>query len=250
MNNTTAIGFDLFNTLITVEPQTLSEAMDRLIGSLSQSGFHINEENFIKTYREVSSSFIGQARENGRETHNSIWISATLGDGGKPVSPEDTRIGKAVESYFSAFYDNCHLIPGTKEMLRALQSRYPLGLLSNFTHGPAAREILKRTGLLPYFKTILISGELGFRKPHPMVFEKLVERLGTDKDRTIYIGDDPAPDIHGAKEAGLRPIWSTIARDSGIPLLPGILKRSLDQPEFEIPTISSWHDLFLILELY
>lgn len=248
MNNITAIGFDLFNTLITVEPQTLSEAMDRLIGSLKRSGFFIDEESFKKTYREASFRFVERARKDGRETHNSIWISAALEDGGETVSPYDTRIGEAVEHYFSAFYDFCHIIPGTEEMLRTLQYCYPLGLLSNFTHGPAAREILRRTGLTPFFKTVLISGELGFRKPHPMVFHKLIERLGTDKNRTLYIGDDPAPDIHGAHEAGLRPVWTTIVRDNKIPMVPGIIRSALDRPDFKVPMISSWKDLFSILD--
>jgi putative hydrolase of the HAD superfamily len=133
-------------------------------------------------------------------------------------------------------------------MLEDLQKRYTLGLLSNFTHGPAAREILKRTGLTPYFDTILISGELGFRKPHPFVFQKLIEQLETDKTRILYIGDDPVPDIHGAHAAGLQPIWSTIVRDNGIPMVPGILRSAVDKPDFEVPTISSWQDLFILLD--
>ncbi|MFC1867783.1 HAD family hydrolase [Thermodesulfobacteriota bacterium] len=248
MNNITAIGFDLFNTLITVEPQTLSEAMCRLIGSLRKSGFSIEKETFKKTYRETAVRFVERARQDGRETHNSIWISSALEDGGDPVSSDDARIGEAVEHYFSAFYDNCRLIPGTEKMLGALQGRYSLGLLSNFTHGPAAREILKRTGLVHYFKTILISGELGFRKPHPMVFQKLVEQLGAGKDQILYIGDDPAPDIHGAQRAGLQPVWSTYVRDNKFPMVPGILRGDLEKPDFEVPTISSWQDLFTLLD--
>ena len=52
MNNIRAIGFDLFNTLITAEPQTLTEAIARLIRSLRQSGFSIEEEPFKKAYRK------------------------------------------------------------------------------------------------------------------------------------------------------------------------------------------------------
>ena len=248
MNNITAIGFDLFNTLITVEPQTLSDATDRLIRSLRQSGFYIEEESFKKTYREMAVKYIERARQDGRETHNSLWISAALEAREESVSPDDERISEAVEHYFTAFYDYCRLIPGTEAMLETLQDRYSLGLLSNFTHGPAAREILDRTGLEPYFETILISGELGFRKPYPLVFETLAEQLGTFKDQVLYIGDDPDADIYGAKTAGLRPVWTTYVRDNKLTMLPSTFENDEKRPDPDVPRISSWKDLLSLLD--
>ena len=38
MNRIKAVGFDLFNTLITVEPHALDDAENRLTRSLKQSG--------------------------------------------------------------------------------------------------------------------------------------------------------------------------------------------------------------------
>ena len=133
------------------------------------------------------------------------------------------------------------------DMLDVLGNKYSIGLLSNFTHGPAAREILKITGLESCFKTILISGEVGYRKPHPMVFNSLVKQLGADKGETAYIGDDPDPDIHGAFNAGLQPIWTTYVKDNGVPLLRGVIHGKAEEPEFEVPRISSWGDLFTLL---
>ena len=39
MNTIKAIGFDLFNTLITADPGALGEAMQRLTESLEKAGF-------------------------------------------------------------------------------------------------------------------------------------------------------------------------------------------------------------------
>ncbi len=248
MNSIKAIGFDLFNTLITINPTTLAEATDRLIQSLRHSGFTIEEESFITAYREMALKHIKQARQDGRETHNRFWVSDALSDGRRTIAPDDLRVGEAIEQYFSAFYDKCHLIPGTTTMLENLKRRYPLGLLSNFTHGPAARKILKQTGLNSYFKTILISGELGYRKPNPLVFRTLTEQLGTHKANTLYVGDDPDADIHGAQQAGLQPIWTTYVRDNNIPQVRGMLQSEGEKPDFDVLQISSWNDLFLLLE--
>ena len=248
MHNITAIGFDLFNTLITVETRTLVVAIERLIQSLRESGVNLEEEPFKRAYRNAAMKFVKSAREGGRETHNSLWISAALEEEGDPIPPDDARIGDAVENYFSAFYENVHPIPGTETMLDTLKGKYALGLLSNFTHGPAAREILKRTGLIAYFETILISGELGYRKPHPLVFRRLAEELDANENQILYIGDDLTPDILGAHRAGLQPIWTTYVQDNKIPMVPGMIQSDQEEPDFEVPRISTWHDLFSLLE--
>jgi putative hydrolase of the HAD superfamily len=242
-----AIGFDLFNTLIVPDSQALPEAMIRLTKSLRKSGLFLDIETFEEAYRESVLRFIQAARQDGRETHNRFWICAALETQGYSLQPEDLRINRAVEAYFSAFPEHCHLIPGTKEMLRTLSETYRLGLLSNFTHGPAAREIIEHVGLNPFFDVTIISGEEGFRKPHPLVFYRLVEGLGVEADQTIYVGDDPEPDIIGAQEAGLRPVWTTYVEKKELPFSLNVSTPTPEENHAHVPRISTWQDLFVIL---
>jgi putative hydrolase of the HAD superfamily len=249
MNNSfKAIGFDLFHTLITVEPDTLLKAHANLFQSLSESGFDIEADQFRQAHHEAAVTFVEESRKSGRETHNRFWISAALKSHKFSVNPEDSRVTKAVEAYFSAFYEGCYLIPGTTEMLGALKGTYRLGLLSNFTHGPAARTIIDHLRLTPFFETILISGELGYRKPHPFVFEQLTEKLDTEKRHILYVGDDPEPDIQGALDAGLQPVWSTYVQDHKLPMPPLIFSRREVKPDRSIPRISTWQDLLSFLD--
>ncbi len=200
-----AIGFDLFNTLVFAEEHTLDEAMDRLIRSLRQSGFDMDEEAFDEHYATIVAWHIERSRESGKETHNQFWICDTLNRLGNRLPPDDPRIAAAVEAYFSAFYSNVRLIPGTEAMLKELQKRFPLGLLSNFTHAPAARKILTILDIDKYFTTIVISGENGYRKPHSSVFNALAEGLSEKKERILFVGDDPEADLTGAMKSGLVP---------------------------------------------
>ena len=248
MNHIKAIGFDLFNTLIIAEPHILGEAMRRLINSLRQSGLALDNEQFKKSYKEAALGFIEKAQKDGRETHNRFWISAALQSQGYDIFPDDARIAKAVDTYFSAFFLHCHLIPGTKEMLSILRNIYRLGLLTNFTHGPAAREIIDTLGLNPFFDVVLISGELGFRKPHPLVFRQLIEHLGVEKDQILYVGDDPEPDITGAQKAGLQPVLTTYVRDQNIQSVPGIFFKGDEKLDCKVPKISTWKELLSLLD--
>jgi len=249
MDHIRAIGFDLFNTLITLAPPTLNRAMDSLIHSLRDSGFSIEDEPFEEVYGKTTLRYLEESRKDGRETHNRYWISSALRALGYPVSPHDPTISRAVEAYFSTFYHGCRLIAGTKEMLEALKPKYRLGLLTNFTHPPAVRRVIDTLGLYPFFEGILISGELGYRKPHPSVFQNLIELLGVKKRQILYVGDDPVPDIMGARKAGLQPVWTTCVRDQKIPVARGLFSREEDKPDFQVPRISKWEELISLLGL-
>jgi putative hydrolase of the HAD superfamily len=243
-----AIGFDLFNTLLTIEPSALEEAVERLILSLTMSGIPVEKESFKDAYRESALRFIYETRLDGKETHNRFWISAALLSQGYEVGSDDSRIATAVNAYFSAFMGRCRLIPDTMKMLKALKGAYRLGLLSNFTHPPALREIINSLGLTAHLDVVLISGELGYRKPHPLVFQRLLHELGVKRDEILYVGDDPEPDITGARQAGIRPVWFTYVRDKRIPSVPGIAGMMSPDPEGDVTRISDWSNLFSLLD--
>lgn len=249
MDDIKAIGFDLFNTLITVEPVAMGEAVGRLINSLKESGLGFDPADFLTAHKEAAIRFIRETKLDGRETHNRFWISSALTSLGLPVTPDDPLIARAVTGYFSAFFDYCHLIPGTIEMLERLQGTFRLGILSNFTHAPAARGLIESMGLRPYFEPVLISGEIGYRKPHPIVFQMLVEKLGVESRNILYVGDDPDPDILGARQAGLKPVWMTYVKDHHLPVVPGYIKRPEEIPDQQVPRVSDWEELLSLLDM-
>jgi len=68
MNQIKAIGFDLFNTLITAEPGALRDALTSLTGCLAQTGLCPEYEQFKKAYWEAALGFIKRANKEGKET--------------------------------------------------------------------------------------------------------------------------------------------------------------------------------------
>jgi len=248
MNNVKAIGFDLFNTLITADMEALNEAMHRLTGSLGQSGFSLEPDSFRKAYRESAIRFMNEARLEGKEIHNRFWISTALVSLGHTVSPDDASISRAVEAYFSTFFDYCRLIPGTLEMLTKLKEIYRLGLLSNFTHGPAVNGLLDRLGLASFFDTVLVSGVIGYRKPHPLVFKMLVENLGYENHQIVYVGDSLDPDVLGAIRSGLKPVWMTYVQDHHLPVMPSTPSEQNEILANQVPRVSDWGGLLSLLK--
>ena len=56
-------------------------------------------------------------------------------------------------------------------LLRSLQPRYRLAVVSNFDYTPTAMGVLEREGIAGLFETIVVSDEVGWRKPKPLIFE-------------------------------------------------------------------------------
>jgi putative hydrolase of the HAD superfamily len=244
MQHIRAIGFDLFDTLITVHGLGHQEALGRMLRGLQAQGLTVDGDTFLPVYRDAAREFVSAARQHGRETHNRFWLSAALHRLGHDVTPDDGCIAAALEGYFSAFLEYASLLPGTTEMLATLQSRYRLGLLSNFTDAPAVKSILSRLGLLPYFDVVLISGELGYRKPHAQVFEALWQQFKVPKAHIAFVGDDLEADVQGAQVAGMQPIWSTYARTLRPPATAPAAMNGADPV---VPMMASWHDLLRLL---
>lgn len=268
MQQITAIGFDLFDTLVTIQNLGLQEAMDRLVNELHTAGIEVEKKTFLPVYRETARSFTTTARLNHKETHNRFWISAALQKTGQNISPDDSRIERVVESYFSAFVEHAVLLPNTLEALTALQRHYCLGLLSNFTHPPVVHQILSHFGLDALLEVQLVSGTIGYRKPDRRVFDALAEAFGVPRDQIAFVGDDLHADIEGAQNAGLRPIHTIYASvyksslQSDIPPQPDnnpdppiwwrppILSSAREAEagiESELATIASWDELLALL---
>ncbi len=89
-------------------------------------------------------------------------------------------------------------------------------------------EVLRRIGLLDRLDGVVVSAEIGARKPDPRVFIEALRRAGVAPGEAVHVGDDELEDVQGAQAAGVRAIL--LARD-GRPGPPGV------------PTIASLADL-------
>lgn len=114
----------------------------------------------------------------------------------------------AVAAYCAPIAQGAAVGEGAAEVLGWLHGRgVRLGLISNTVWPADAHRLdLQRYGLLRYFDVTLFSSETGLWKPDSRVFHRAVEELGARPEETVYIGDQLAEDIGGARRAGLRAI--------------------------------------------
>lgn len=63
--------------------------------------------------------------------------------------------------------------------------------------------LLERLGLKRYFDAVIVSCNVGFTKPSPVIFEQAVRWLKLHPDQVLHVGDSPVEDCEGAHNAGL-----------------------------------------------
>jgi len=77
-----------------------------------------------------------------------------------------------------------------------------LGVISNWDE--RLRGLLRRLKLDGFFETIVVSCEVGFAKPSPVIFAQAAEKLGLPPESILHIGDSFEMDVQGARSAGLK----------------------------------------------
>jgi HAD superfamily hydrolase (TIGR01509 family) len=92
-------------------------------------------------------------------------------------------------------------------LIELKQLGYRLGLVSNFCNIPAVvKHNLNQLGLLPHFEEVIISCELGWRKPSPKVYEAICHRLAVAPEECLFIGDRLIEDVQGPQKAGMQAV--------------------------------------------
>jgi len=168
-----------------------------------------------------------------REQHRSITIERWLREllaFLKADLPEDVLagLGQPIEEIYLRG-DAPRPVPGVAEVLPRLSRRYRLGLISDtgLTPGRVLRELLRRDGLLPYFRTLTFSDETGATKPLPEQFLRTLTILKARPEDAAHVGDLPETDLTGARAVGMKAVLflGVSNRQDGRPLADGVFEQ-------------------------
>ena len=100
--------------------------------------------------------------------------------------------------------------PDVPPLLRDLNAAgVPWGIVTN---GPSSGQhmTIRSRGLEGLTGCVIVSEEVGYRKPAPEVFRSALDCLGLPPGRDVlFVGDDVAADMVGAKGVGLSTAWVT-----------------------------------------
>ena len=105
-----------------------------------------------------------------------------------PYPYED--VSKDIYALMQKYYDNDIVLKdGVYEMLLRLKNAGVKMVLATATDREVVEKILARLNISDFFSAIFTSKEVGKGKRFPLIFEKALEFLGTDKE-TTYVFED------------------------------------------------------------
>jgi putative hydrolase of the HAD superfamily len=90
-----------------------------------------------------------------------------------------------------------------KETILELDKRgYLLGIIANTITETEIPDWMESDGITKYFKSVVLSSKVGFRKPDPQIYWEAARRIGVEPAKCAYVGDNPVRDVEGTRAAG------------------------------------------------
>jgi HAD superfamily hydrolase (TIGR01509 family) len=124
--------------------------------------------------------------------------------------------------------DAATLVPEALPTLDGLRRHHiRIGVCSNAPFPPEmVRRQLAAKGLTQRADAIVLSSEVGRRKPAPEIYRAALAALGTAPEHTLFVGDQVAEDYDGPLRAGMGAVICTAHAKApptdGIPTIPAL----------------------------
>jgi len=207
-----AVGFDLWETLITNTPEVSEQhkrlRLTKLARTLAGRGLGASAERIEAAYRESWRRCQELYWSEDRDVPCRRQVEHFLE--GLAIETDEETLTRLEDDYANVAVEilPC-VVDGAREIVRELKARgLGIGIISNTgrTPGSALREILSRLGFSESIDAMLFSNEHGHCKPQPSIFEELRQRLGVDYDEMVFVGDNLYVDVLGAQRCGMRAV--------------------------------------------
>jgi len=198
------IFFDLYGTLFIYGnmQKAWADWLHHFHLSLRARGLRLSEEDFAKQ----CDRFFGKDEPASTEPNLTVFekrIKALCSFLGIKLADED--IGRIADLIAHKWQEEIKLDQEAIPVLKKLKEDKILGLISNFDHPRHVRKYISYYGLNGFFKTIIISGDVGVKKPDPGIFEPALSATGLIPADVAYVGDT-GEDVEAAKASGMMPI--------------------------------------------
>lgn len=195
-----AILLDVGNTLrIVIEDAEFQanakKEMMRLVGTTdSEAVFFEKLEVQWKKYRKQSKESLREASEHD------LWTKWMLPD--YPVEKIAPITGKLTRLWRDRDGRRVPRADAKQTIIELSRRGYILGIIANTITETEIPDWMESDGVSEYFKTVILSSKVGYRKPDPEIYWLAAREIGVEPSRCAYVGDNPVRDVEGTRAAG------------------------------------------------
>ncbi|MBA7627985.1 Phosphoglycolate phosphatase [subsurface metagenome] len=197
-----AIFFDLDNTLYDYNFSS-DYSKNKVFSYLLNRYPHLKQDDILSSYEKIIQDAVEEETKglygawDRQKRFSRLLLSLGLKDDGLSK--------KLVTIFAEARAESSKPYPETQDVLSKLKEKYVLGVITN---GPSVyqREEISLLKLEAYFSHILISEEIGFRKPEKEIFQIAIKKAGCRPEEAVMVGDNLGEDIEAAKNLGMKTV--------------------------------------------
>lgn len=197
------IYFDNWNTLVQA-PDLMRRggSTERFHRYLESRGVDVPYGLFVEVYRPIARRHAQEADADGyRELDYEKRIENVFAELGLEDAGELAR--GAWRAYLDEWPRQTEFFPETPGILESLMGRYKLGVITNYMEGYTCQLVFDKLGYRELFDALVVSAEVGYRKPARVIFEQALRETGSRPENCVMVGDTYEADVVGANNMGM-----------------------------------------------
>ncbi len=212
----THVLFDFFGTLVSYSDSRTAQGYRRTHALLASMNIGLNYEEFLVEWSVEASKFDLLTAESRREFSMDEVCTAFLLRFLDHV-PSASEISALRLSYMAEWNTGVGYPAETYDTVPLVASRYRLAIITNTHDRDLVPAHLEAMNLAAYFDAVVTSVDVGWRKPHPAIYERAFRDLGISPAQAIYVGDSYEPDYVGSLSLGMLPFLIDPASRHDVP---------------------------------
>jgi putative hydrolase of the HAD superfamily len=203
--------FDLDDTIWDYQ-QNSKDTLTELYSTFKLIDEGVSNEEFLKVFRDVNNGLWNDF-DRGVITRDvirknrfpSVLEKLSVNLNGVAVQMQD--------DFMEICSSKKGLVNGALQVLEKFKDKYQYHILSNGFDEVQFKK-LEASGVYHFFTNVITSGQVGFRKPQPEIFEYVLDKISATNRECLMIGDNPISDIEGAYNFGIDQIYYNVHKKS------------------------------------
>jgi len=181
------IYFDNWNTLVQA-PDLMRRggSTERFHRYLESRGVDVPYGLFVEVYRPIARRHAQEADADGyRELDYEKRIENVFAELGLEAAEELAK--GAWREYLDEWPRQTEFFPETPGILESLMGRYKLGVITNYMEGYTCQLVFDKLGYRELFDALVVSAEVGYRKPARVIFEQALRETGSRPENCVMV---------------------------------------------------------------
>lgn len=190
-----AILFDFFGTLVSYSPSRTAQGYPRSHALVPGKSY----PDFLASLDACFAGFEAASDADDREFSMAQATAAYLG-----LPESDPRVAEFERVYLAEWSTGVTYLDGLRPMLADLRTRHRLAVVSNTHSHTLVPGLLAELGVAELFDAVVLSVQVGRRKPHPAMYAAALHALAVSPAEAVFVGDTYAADYAGPTGYGIR----------------------------------------------